>query len=271
MRLRMINSIVKYFPLPLIIFSLFACEREEGMGGNSSVSGSLMIREYNNDMSVLLEEYVASDKKVYLIFGDNTTPGKDVETSYTGKFRFDYLTPGDYEFYYYTDDTASGSGHQEIAFSKNITLSKKEDLDIGTFYSYRFRDFNDGDATIKGRVMLITYNKNAPPPLTDANILDIVPAQDYEVYLKYGDHEGYDERVRTDYDGYFLFSNLIKGDHRIYTYTEELSGGRYAGDNESVIRFPLSNGSYKLAVYIDVTIEEVNQVVTLDTMFSEKQ
>ena len=263
--------IIKYFSICLIIFSLFACEREEGLGGNSSITGSIMIKEYNNDMSVLLVEYAGSDQNVYLIFGDNTTAGKDVETSYTGEFSFNYLTPGDYEVYYYSDDTTSNSGHEEIAYSENITLSKKEDLDLGTLYSYRFRDYDQGNATIKGRVMMITYNKNAPPPLTDDEILDIVPAQDYEVYLKYGDHEGYDERVRTDYDGYFQFINLIKGDYRVYTFTEDLTGGRYEGDNESVIRFLLSNGSYRLAVYQDVTIDQANQVVSLNIMYSEDQ
>ena len=267
----MTKSIIKYVTILLVIFSLFACEREEGFGGNSSISGSVMIKEYNNDMSVLLDEYAAPDHNVYLIFGDNTTVGKDVETSYNGKFRFDYLTPGDYEFFYYSDDTATNSGHQEIAFSKAITLSKKEDLDLGTLYSYRFRDFDQGYAIIKGRVMMITYKKNAIPPLTEDEILDIVPAQDYDVYLKYGENEGYNERARTDYDGYFQFIDLIKGDFRVWVYTKELSGGRYDGDNESVIRFPLSNGSYDLAVYQDVTIDQATQVVTLDVMYSEDQ
>jgi len=263
--------LINYFSISLIIFSLFACERDEGFGGDASISGSLMIKEYNNDMSVLLDEYPASDQNIYLIFGDNTTVGEDVETSNKGHFSFEYLTPGDYEIYYYSDDTATGSGHGEVAFLQSITLSKKETLDLGDLYSYRFRDFDQGNATIKGRVMMITYNKNASAPLTDDDILDIVPAQDYEVYLKYGNSDGYAERVRTDYDGYFQFINLIKGNYRVYVYTEELSGGIYEGDDENVIRFPLSHGSYKLAVYTDVTINENSQVITLDNLYSEDQ
>jgi hypothetical protein len=267
----MTKSYFQYIYICLIISSLFACERDEGLGGNASISGSITIREYNKDMTVLLDEYPAADHNVYLIFGDNSTVGKDMETSYKGDFRFDYLTPGDYEVYYYSNDTTTGSGHEEIAFSKTMTLSNKENLDLGTLFSYRFRDFNDGHAIIKGRVMLITYYKNALPPLADNDILDIVPAQDYEVYLKYGDHEGYDERGRTDYDGYFQFINLIKGDYRVYTFTKDLPGGRYEGDDESVIRFTMSNGSYQLAVYQDVTIDQPGQVVTLDNMYSEDQ
>ena len=267
----MTNTISKYLVFSLVILLLISCERDEGFGGTSSISGKIKIKEYNNDMSVLLDEYNAPDHNVYLVFGTNSTVGDEAETSYTGDFSFRYLNPGDYELFYYSDDTAISSGHDEIAFSKKITLSNKEDINLGTLYSYRFRDFDQGNATIRGRVMMITYNKNAIPPLDDEDILDIVPAQDYEVYLKYGDHEGYDERVRTDYDGYFQFRELIKGNYRIYTYTEELAGGRYAGDNESVIRFTLSNGTYKLAVYQDATITEVNQVVTLDTMYSEDQ
>jgi len=263
--------LIKYFSICLIIFSLFACERDEGFGGNSSVSGSITIKEYNNDMSILLNEYAGSDQNVYLIFGDNTSVGEDVETSYNGNFSFNYLTPGDYEVFYYSEDTAADSGHEEIAFSKTFTLSKKENLDLGTLFAFSFRDFDQGNATIKGRVMMINYLNSATPPLAVNDIKDIVPAQDYEVYLTYGDHKGYDERVRTDYDGYFQFINLIKGDYRVYVFTEELIGGRYDGDNESVIRFPLSNGSYRLAVYHDVTINQVNQVISLDVMYSEKE
>ena len=267
----MTKILTKLLLASLVIPLLFACERDEGFGGNSSISGTIKIREYNNDMSVLLDEYLADDHNVYLVFGNNTAVGDKTETSYTGDFRFSYLTPGDYELYYYSDDTVSGSGHDDVPYSTNITLGKNEDKDIGTLYSYRFRDYTEGDATITGRVMMITYFRNALPPLSEDDILDIVPAQDYEVYLIYGDHEGYDERARTDYDGYFRFTGLIKGDYMVYTFTEELPGGRYAGDNESVIRFSLSNGTYKLAVYKDVTISQTNQVVTLGTLYSENQ
>ena len=142
---------------------------------------------------------------------------------------------------------------------------------MGTFYNYDLKDYNDGFAVIKGRVMMINYLSTAIPPYTDDDIKDIVPAQDYEVYLIYGNHDGYDERVRTDYLGYFRYSDLIKGNYRIYTYTEDLIGGRYYNITDQVIRYPDSEGTFMLTLFRDVTVSEINQVVSIEDFYSEKE
>ncbi len=40
------------------------------------------------------------------------------------------------------------------------------------------------------------------------------------VYIVYGDHDFYDDDVRTGPDGLFVFSWLREGDYRVYTYGE---------------------------------------------------
>ncbi len=255
----------------LFLAFLVSCERDEGFGGTSSISGKIMMREYSLDQSILLQESVAADQTVYILFGGRPYIGDDVETTYEGRFSFNFLTPGDYEVYYYSDDSTAGSTHQEVAYSVVTSLANKQDLDLGTLYTYRYRDFDDGGATIRGRVMMINYRNSAIPPLTDADIKDIVPAQDLEVYLKYGDKEGYDVRVRTDYEGYFQFNSLIKGDYRIYVFSEHLVGGRYDGVTEGVIRYPQSQGSFDLVLYQDVEISNYDQEITLEDFTAEKQ
>ncbi len=262
-----ISGIIIFWITP----GMTSCERDEGFGGNSSISGKIITREYNRDMDVLLQEYEAADHNVYIVFGDNTTVGKEVETTPAGSFSFEYLTPGEYEVYFYSEDTSASQSTGEMIISSSISLGKNEDLDMGILYNYDLKDYNDGFATIKGRVLMINYLSTAIPPYTDDDIKDIVPAQDYEVYLIYNDHDGYDERIRTDYFGYFQFSDLIKGNYRIYTYTEDLIGGRYYNDNEQVIRYPQSEGTFKLALYRDVTVSEINQVVTIEDFYSEKE
>ncbi len=255
----------------LVVMSSLSCEREEGFGGSSSISGTIIEKAYNLDHSILQWESAAADHNVYIIFGDLPNVGDEVETSYTGKFSFNYLNPGDYEVYYYTEDTARESSHEKTASSTIVKLSNNQDLDLGSLYTYKFLDFDDGGATIKGRVMTINYYVTALPPLTESDIKDIVPAQDMEVYLKYGDKAGYDERVRTDYDGYYSFINLIKGNFRIYVYSQQVVGGKYHGVSEGVIRYPQSQGSYDLVLYKDVEITEMSEVITLEDFITENQ
>lgn len=72
-----------------------------------------------------------------------------------------------------------------------------------------------GMATIGGKVIIEDYN-------FDFTILrDTYPAQEYEVYLIYGDDDFYGDRVRTSYDGYFEFSYLREGDYTIFVYSKD--------------------------------------------------
>lgn len=72
-----------------------------------------------------------------------------------------------------------------------------------------------GMATIGGQVIIEDYN-------FDFTILrDTYPAQEYEVYLIYGDDDFYGDRVRTSYDGYYEFSYLREGDYTIFVYSKD--------------------------------------------------
>ncbi|MBK3519435.1 hypothetical protein [Carboxylicivirga marina] len=72
-----------------------------------------------------------------------------------------------------------------------------------------------GQATIGGTVIIEDYN-------FDFSILrDTYPAQEYEVYLIYGDDDFYGDRVRTSYDGYFEFTYLREGDYTIFVYSKD--------------------------------------------------
>lgn len=49
---------------------------------------------------------------------------------------------------------------------------------------------------------------------------DPYPYQEARVYIVYGDHDFYDDDVRTGPDGQYVFRWLRKGDYTIYTYGE---------------------------------------------------
>ena len=73
-----------------------------------------------------------------------------------------------------------------------------------------------GNGVLKGRVELERRVTIANP----AGAV-VVPAQDVEVYLTYGDRVGPDDRVWTNYDGEFAFYWLRPGPYTLYVYSED--------------------------------------------------
>lgn len=74
-----------------------------------------------------------------------------------------------------------------------------------------------GDAKISGYVHVQKWNA------TFTQCLGSFPGKDVYVYIVYGDHLGYDKRIKTDYNGAFMFPYLYKGDYTIYCYSRDSS------------------------------------------------
>jgi hypothetical protein len=80
-----------------------------------------------------------------------------------------------------------------------------------------------GNASVSGKI--ITHDYNA----TFTNLLGIYPAADQYVYIVYGDHVGYDKRIKTDYNGAYRFPFLYPGKYTIYTYSLDNTGTQLSG------------------------------------------
>jgi len=231
------------------IFS--SCQPDEGYGGNSFIKGNLTIRYYNDDFSQLLYEEPAGDEDVYILFGENESNGDNTKTSYLGAYSFSWLLPGDYQVVYYSvDSTKSYLDEQPVVI--NATLSRDENLDLGNHFIYKTKDWNEGGATIKGQVFLINYKSESIWP-DYMLVKDTSYAQDIDIYLVYGNHLQYDERIRTMQDGSFAFPNLILGDYKIFLYSEDLSGAT----------------EYKV-IEKNITITEEMQLIDLGIIYTEK-
>lgn len=72
-----------------------------------------------------------------------------------------------------------------------------------------------GKSEIRGYVKERVYNNGTCQPSGEE-----YPLIDARVYIIYGDHDFYDDDVRTGPDGLFVFSWLRKGDYRIYAVSE---------------------------------------------------
>ena len=52
------------------MIGLVSCEKSEGTGGTGSISGSLILHEFNDDYSLLINEGPAVDEEVFIIYGE---------------------------------------------------------------------------------------------------------------------------------------------------------------------------------------------------------
>jgi hypothetical protein len=205
----------------LLIASL-SCSKDEGVGGTATIRGRVVINDYNDDFSILLSEHNAAEEDVYIIYGDDKTYGDRVRTNYDGTFEFNYLLHGNYSVFIYSEDSTKNVLYDTVII-KNVSISRKDDLiDIGTFVKINVLDYDDGNSSISGKIYKINYDQSTVCTLYPQT--DTALAQEQEVYIVYGNHEFYDDRIRTHYDGTYKFSNLIKGIYEVYAYSEDITG-----------------------------------------------
>lgn len=115
----------------LLLFNLSSCAKVEGPGGSSSIIGKIHALVYDGAGN-LLTEYDAPKEDVYIIYGSGETVyDDDVETSYDGRFRFDYLEKGNYQVFVYEKCTTCPSGKEAIILDVEIS-EKNSVVDLGT-------------------------------------------------------------------------------------------------------------------------------------------
>ncbi len=235
----------------LVFLSGTACQKEPGIGGTGAIQGTIIEKFYNDDYTEFLYELPAVDEEVFILFGNDKVLGDRVFTGITGEFRFEFLYPGDYEIYFQSDDTTALLENDWGARFR-VEVSRGQEVSMGQLEKISALDYDDGAAVIKGVVWEVNYvNESRWPSL-------VVESEDYayeqEVYLTYGDHAFYDERVRTQHGGYFEFSNLIPGDYLIFLYSEDVK-----------------RLTDKVVLEFEVTISEFDQVVDLGQITVEKR
>jgi hypothetical protein len=79
------------------------------------------------------------------------------------------------------------------------------------------KDAGDGgNASIKGHVSVRDYNNDFSVLISEYDGFDRY------VYIKYGGNGGgFDDRLKTDYEGNYIFENLYPGTYEIYVYSKD--------------------------------------------------
>jgi hypothetical protein len=70
-----------------------------------------------------------------------------------------------------------------------------------------------GHSSISGHLTIRHYNANFN------QFLGTYDGADQYVYIVYGNHSGYDQRLKTDYNGDFEFQYLYPGEYTVYAYS----------------------------------------------------
>jgi len=117
-------------------FTLLACKKEPGIGGNGSISGSILTKKYNASFTQILGFYPGADHYVYIVFGDHMGYDKRIKSDFNGDFTFDFLYPGKYLIYTYSADSSGNELSGQVVIKKEIELGKNENLTTPRFVIY---------------------------------------------------------------------------------------------------------------------------------------
>jgi hypothetical protein len=247
------------FAIFCTLFIFQACTKEEGTGGQSTIKGKVVRIEYSVDSSIVTKrdsmviqrEIPAINEDVYIIYGDKSSIGDKVVTSPDGTFEFNFLQAGKYKIVTYSDDTLNILNKQMPGI-KEISIGDSKTSDIGSLKVYKKLDIDNGNGSISGCIILKDWSKNF------IEIQDIRPAQEMDVYLKYGNHISFDFRVRTSYDGTYVFPNLVKGRYTFIVYTAHINGG-------------FTGATYKTPKLIDTIISKDNEHIVIKDIYVDME
>ena len=130
---KIMKKTISILAIALTLLTAMSCKKEAGEGGNSTITGKIWAKKYNNTFTVITSEGVGKDVNVYIIYGDELSYGNKVATNPDGVFEFPYLRPGKYKVYAYSKTLTSTNpnGKVEVMVEVEIT-KKKQKIDVGT-------------------------------------------------------------------------------------------------------------------------------------------
>jgi hypothetical protein len=115
----------------LLIAMFFSCTKEPGLGGTSTIMGT--IKQYDllhfdipgSEYIDTIAEYFKADENIYIIYGDEDNfYDDDYNTSFDGSFRFDNLRKGSYTIFVYSDcekDTSGIGSIQDELYAQQLS------------------------------------------------------------------------------------------------------------------------------------------------------
>ncbi len=114
------------------VATIIACKKDPGVGGNARISGTIQTNKYTPTFNLLISSYPGANEDVFIQYGDDQGISDKVSADYNGVFAFNYLYAGAYKIWVYSKDSAATTNSGTLLILKQVTIGKKENLDLGT-------------------------------------------------------------------------------------------------------------------------------------------
>lgn len=215
----MITKIKNLLLLSIIALGILsACSKTEGEGGNATINGVVVVKLCSDDFETIYAEFPAEDYEVFIIYGDDEQYGDKTTTLYDGTFQFNYLRKGSYKIFAYSDDESGQSTSGNVAVIKSVELSNNSsETHTDTIFVYDQVTNYEGSSTITGKVFAYDWN-------SELTILkDSFYLRNEWVHISRKDENYYFDRIRTYYDGSFVFPSLPIGEYEVYVYGRDIT------------------------------------------------
>lgn len=203
----------------LIVWMIFSsCTKKEGEGGTASISGSVLVTLVSDDFQNVYAQYPDQARDVYIVYGDDPYYSDKTETHYDGTYHFGYLRKGKYQIYSYSDDASGQSVSGVVPIIREVEITKNGQMvEPAVIEVYDQVTTYEGSSTIKGKLFAYDWN-------SELTILkDSFYVKNEYVYIARRGDDYYFERIRTYYDGTFVFPSLPMGDYEIYAYSRDIT------------------------------------------------
>jgi hypothetical protein len=120
-------KIKKLYLVSIALFSIlhFSCKKEAGEGGMASITGKLIVEDYDNSFTILRAVYPAKGEMVFIVYGDEKGVSDNTRTSYDGTFEFNYLRKGNYKVFAVSKDTSDRISNKTIEVLREVQITEK--------------------------------------------------------------------------------------------------------------------------------------------------
>jgi hypothetical protein len=107
-----------------IALVFMGCTKSPGEGGKATIIGNVEAIYVEKGSFDTLGVGPLPESRVYIIYGNGNLQDDDARTSTNGGYKFEYLNPGDYTLYTYSESLINNSGLQEESIK--VTIGKKD-------------------------------------------------------------------------------------------------------------------------------------------------